>query len=132
MFRLEECRQQGVDSQQTGAGQPDPVAVDRQESFVGILLPNVAPLSENFDAEFAAEIAGVELAGLELQDHLAHQQLMRRRPHAAPQRQLAPIERPDIAAANRADSDNARPRRGQSWPRRWPTDRCRATDCRGS
>ena len=91
MFRLEEGRQQGVGVQQTGAGERDSVAVDVQAAVVLVLLPDVVPLLENLDAELVAEVAGVELAGLELQDHLAHEQLMRRRPHAAAQRQFAAL-----------------------------------------
>ena len=56
------------------------------------LAPGVAPLVEDLDAELVAEVAGVEPARLELQDHLADQQLVRRRPHAAAQRQLAALQ----------------------------------------
>ena len=98
MLRLKERRQQSIDAQQSRRGSarissPASVSV----AFGLILLPGFAPVFANVDPELAAEIARVEPAGLELQDHLANQQLMRGRPHGAAQRQLAAINRSDIA-----------------------------------
>src|SRR5262245_39419776 len=51
------------------------------QTFVsGLKLP------PDVNAEFAAEIPGVERAGFELQNHLADQPLLRRQPHGAPER----------------------------------------------
>src|SRR5207237_1782729 len=70
VFRLEEAGQQGVDPEQARAAEPDRVAVDRGVAFVGQRLPRVAELPRDLDAELVAEIGRVQLAGLELQDHL--------------------------------------------------------------
>src|SRR3569623_2489741 len=76
MLGLEERRQQAIDAQQSRAGECNAVTVDREEIVGGVFLPYLAPVVDDLDTELVAEVAGVELAGLQVQDQLAHQQLM--------------------------------------------------------
>jgi hypothetical protein len=78
VVRLEECRQKTVGSQEAGACESNLIAVDLDVAIVLMLLPRVAPILYDFDAELVAEVTGVEPAGFKLQDHFSHQQLMRR------------------------------------------------------
>ena len=52
--------------------------------------------SQDVRAELLAEVAGVQPAGLQLQDHLADQPLARRRREGPAERQLAAVERLDV------------------------------------
>src|SRR3954464_13072808 len=70
VLRLEEAREQRVHPEQAGAAEPDRVAVDRGVILVGQRLPRVAELPRDLDAELVSEIPRLELAGLQLQDHL--------------------------------------------------------------
>src|SRR3954465_447808 len=70
VFRLEKAGQQRVHPEQARAAEPDRGAVDRGVAFVRQGLPPVAEFSCDLDAELVAEIGLVQLAGLELQDHL--------------------------------------------------------------
>src|SRR5437763_12566727 len=70
----------------------DAVAVDREHPITLMAEPLIAPFVENFDAKLAAEVAGVEIAPLKLQNHLSHQKLMRRGTHRAIERQSIALE----------------------------------------
>ena len=73
MLRLEKGRQQRIGAQQSLPRQLDAIAVDRQPTVGGVLPPRVGPLVQDLDAELVAEVAGVEIAAFQLQDHLADQ-----------------------------------------------------------
>src|SRR5262249_34670006 len=64
MFRFEKGRQQAIDLQQTPARERDFVAAHREHAVFFVLPPDVGPLLQNFDAEFATEITGGNSAGL--------------------------------------------------------------------
>ena len=54
--------------QQALPRQFNPVAADRQHPVTLMAEPFVAPFFEDFDAEFAAEITGIKVAALELEN----------------------------------------------------------------
>ena len=94
VLRFEKRRQQAVDPQQSGPRQANRIVIDFQIAFALISPPDFVPMFDDVDAKLATEISGVERAGLELQNHLAHEQLVRRGPQAAIQRQFAALHVP--------------------------------------
>ncbi len=73
-----------VNLQQPAPRQLNVPVVSPQHLFLAQPLVNWLKLLPDIQAEFAAEILGVNRAGLKLQDHLADQSLLRRQRQRAP------------------------------------------------
>src|SRR5215468_8529242 len=81
--------------------QPAPREFDRsivapEHLFLAQPLINGLKLLPDVNVEFAAEISGVERAGLELQNHFADQPLFWRQRQRAPERQLAASQKINV------------------------------------
>src|SRR5437016_2714873 len=88
MLRLEKRRQQAIDLQQARARQFDVAVRDRQEAVVLQPPPAVGERADDILAELRAEVVGLQASRLELQHHLAPQQLVRLDLERPAQRQL--------------------------------------------
>jgi len=92
MLGLEKTPQQRVNLEQALARKADPIAVDLGQAFVDERAEPFAEFAADLDVEFPPEIRRVEFSGLELKDHLAHEQLMFRDRKRAVQRQFARVD----------------------------------------
>src|SRR5665213_4164902 len=95
-LRLKKSRQEHVHFQQALTIEPYHVAGNRGNSLLHQRVKTFAEHIENFLAEFPAEIGRVQLAGLQLQNHFANEQLMRRERQGAVDRQLAGLDRGEV------------------------------------
>src|SRR5262249_22245631 len=95
-FRFKKFRKEMIDLQQSAPREFNRSVVAPEHLLLAQPLVGGLKLLPDIDAELAAEIPGVDRAGLELQNHLAYQLLPGRQLQSAPERQLSAVQEVDV------------------------------------
>src|SRR5260370_40087075 len=96
MLRLKEGRQQAIDLQKSGPSQLHAPISPLQVSLVGKQPEPFRKLIQDIGFKLALEVARLQPAGFELEDHLPNEKLARLHWQGTTQGQLASVEHADV------------------------------------